>query len=273
MELILEKKIIKENIKLNNVSHAYLIEGSHSQYTEDFVYDFAKQLLYEEDEISTEEFLDLLEQNLILDLKIIRPDKSMIKKEQLLDLQKEFSNKSVQSKKRVYIIFEAEQLNQSSGNSILKFLEEPKDGIIAILVTNNRYKILPTIISRCRVISLNNEEESRVSASAEKLTSYILDPESLFLKQNEILNEIMVDKQQAKTILKEVEYYLFDLYKRLLSGENMISIIDKNIEENGLPDKILKYIAIIEENFEKMTYNINYKLWLDSFLIELKGVK
>ena len=38
-----------------------------------------------------------------------------------------------------YIIKNAERLNPSSANTILKFLEEPEDNIIAILLTNNRY--------------------------------------------------------------------------------------------------------------------------------------
>ena len=42
-----------------------------------------------------------------------------------------------------------------ASNSMLKFLEEPEDGIIAILMTNNINNVLSTIISRCKVIKLN----------------------------------------------------------------------------------------------------------------------
>ena len=56
------------------------------------------------------------------------------------------------------IIKETEKLNASSANTILKFLEEPEDGIIAILLTDNRYHVLDTILSRCQILSLKENE-------------------------------------------------------------------------------------------------------------------
>jgi DNA polymerase III gamma/tau subunit len=48
-------------------------------------------------------------------------------------------------------------MNIQTANSILKFLEEPIDEIIAILVVDNINLMLPTIISRCQVIKLNKK--------------------------------------------------------------------------------------------------------------------
>ena len=60
-----------------------------------------------------------------------------IKKEQLLELQEEFMTKGLLTSKKIYIITDATKLNTSSANSILKFLEEPADNIIAILLADN----------------------------------------------------------------------------------------------------------------------------------------
>ena len=46
-------------------------------------------------------------------------------------------------------------MNQSASNVLLKFLEEPSDNIIGFLITNNLKLILPTIKSRCEVITIN----------------------------------------------------------------------------------------------------------------------
>ncbi len=54
-------------------------------------------------------------------------------------------------------------MNLSAANSILKFLEEPEEGIIAILITNNRYELLDTIRSRCQIITLNNRNGNEIS--------------------------------------------------------------------------------------------------------------
>ena len=51
-------------------------------------------------------------------------------------------------------------MNVQTSNSILKFLEEPLDNIIAILMTNNVSSLLDTIISRCQYIRFNNNKKS-----------------------------------------------------------------------------------------------------------------
>jgi DNA polymerase-3 subunit delta' len=48
-------------------------------------------------------------------------------------------------------------LNGSSANSLLKFLEEPSEGIVGILITDNIRGIHPTIKSRCTVFNFNYE--------------------------------------------------------------------------------------------------------------------
>jgi DNA polymerase III gamma/tau subunit len=48
-------------------------------------------------------------------------------------------------------------------NALLKNLEEPQANLFYILVTDNQYKILPTIISRCEVIKL--EETSHTTST------------------------------------------------------------------------------------------------------------
>ncbi|WGH27307.1 MAG: DNA polymerase III subunit gamma/tau [Candidatus Bostrichicola ureolyticus] len=54
-------------------------------------------------------------------------------------------------KYKIYIIDEVHMLSQSAFNAFLKTLEEPPSHIIFILATTEKYKILPTIISRCQV--------------------------------------------------------------------------------------------------------------------------
>ncbi|MEQ1789145.1 MAG: DNA polymerase III subunit delta' [Rickettsiales bacterium] len=55
---------------------------------------------------------------------------------------------------RVVIIDSANNLNNNSANAILKILEEPPPQTILMLIAHNAGKLLPTIRSRCRIISL-----------------------------------------------------------------------------------------------------------------------
>ena len=58
-------------------------------------------------------------------------------------------------KYKVYIIDEVHMLSASAFNAFLKTLEEPPRHAIFILATTEKYKILPTILSRCQIYDFN----------------------------------------------------------------------------------------------------------------------
>ncbi len=51
---------------------------------------------------------------------------------------------------KVFIVDEAETLNPTSQNALLKTLEEPPAGTVLILITSSEDRLLPTIRSRCQ---------------------------------------------------------------------------------------------------------------------------
>lgn len=56
-------------------------------------------------------------------------------------------------RRRVFIIEEADKLNDHAANSLLKVLEEPPAFTHIILVTSSPFQLLPTIRSRCRMLA------------------------------------------------------------------------------------------------------------------------
>ncbi len=77
-----------------------------------------------------------------------------IKKKDILELQAFFDQTSAeQANRRVYILEDYDQATPDASNSLLKFLEEPTEGVYGILVANEKANILPTIQSRCQIIS------------------------------------------------------------------------------------------------------------------------
>lgn len=60
--------------------------------------------------------------------------------------------------RRVIVIEPAEAMNLAAENSLLKMLEEPPAGVCFILVSDRWRKLLPTIRSRCRTISLGRPD-------------------------------------------------------------------------------------------------------------------
>ena len=61
---------------------------------------------------------------------------------------------------KVYIVDEAEKMNQQAQNALLKTIEEPPSYAIIILLTNNANSFLQTIISRCVTIHMKPVDDS-----------------------------------------------------------------------------------------------------------------
>jgi DNA polymerase-3 subunit delta' len=84
------------------------------------------------------------------DLHSLKADGQFIKIEQIRSLQKELGYRPYEAVRKACIIDGAERLNLSSGNALLKTLEEPPGNAIIILLTSAAENVLPTIRSRCQ---------------------------------------------------------------------------------------------------------------------------
>lgn len=275
MELTTAKKkyydMIKNIVSFNKVSHAYLIEIDNYESDFNCILDFVKLILCENNK--DKNIAELIDSGNYPDLKIIESDGNVIKKRQLIRLQEDFRNKSFLDNKMIYIIKEADKLNDSSGNTILKFLEEPEDDIVAILVTTNRYKVIDTILSRCQVLSLqDNNDNLVVSDDIVDLIRFVINKNDLFVNYQYIIDNILSDKVVAKEVLNEVEI-TFVNYLNFLSNKEKFSCNEELIKllSRVDVDKITDYIAIIEEELQKLEFNVNYKLWLDCLFAKLIG--
>ena len=95
----------------------------------------------------------------------ITPDGQMIKVEQMRSMRQAAYLRPMVGKKRVFIIDEAEKMNDEASNTVLKTLEEPPLFSLIILVTSNAHLLLPTIKSRCQILNFSpvaREEIKRV---------------------------------------------------------------------------------------------------------------
>lgn len=68
--------------------------------------------------------------------------------------------------KKVYIFDDADTMNSSAQNAMLKLLEEPPESAAFILCAANPELLLPTVRSRCALIRINADSEEDESARA-----------------------------------------------------------------------------------------------------------
>lgn len=187
-------------IKKNKLSHAYLFNANGNDNVMDFVFAFIKTILCDDNYTFISEKCvscnkcNRIKNNNYSEIKIIETDSFTIKKEQLLELQSEFSRSSIEGKYLIYIIKDCEKMNKQASNCILKFLEEPVEGIIAILVTNNFSGVMETISSRCQLINLKK------SNNYDNLEEY---------EDKEVVSLIKKDENNNDINLTFYFYYLF----------------------------------------------------------------
>lgn len=80
----------------------------------------------------------------------------------------DISIKPYSSARKIYIIDEAEKMNTAAQNALLKTLEEPPEYAVIILLTTNVEVMLQTILSRCVVLGTK-------PVSDETIQKYIID--------------------------------------------------------------------------------------------------
>lgn len=86
------------------------------------------------------------------DVGIVEREGDLIRYEQVARLVSELSLKPFLASERVWIVDEADKLQQAAANKLLKSLEEPPAHVFFILVTSAEEGLLPTILSRCELV-------------------------------------------------------------------------------------------------------------------------
>ena len=279
-QLFYEQAIVPLNS--GRINHAYLIETNNNEdeLVDTYLNEFYKQLLIcglnESNEvgISKEKLINLLENKSYPDLLEIKPENNVIKKEQLLEMMEKFSNKSAYGTYQIYVIHHAEMLNLSSANTILKFLEEPENNIIAVLLSTNRYKVLPTILSRCTVMTLKQEKSNMIDVNDNQiliklLNNLLIDTEPLIILFNDYYESLFQTKELSLDTLKKISKIL----QYYIQTNDLSSLSIKSSDINLNKFQLLEIVSIIDEFSVKLQYNVNIKLWLDSLLIKLTEVK
>lgn len=82
------------------------------------------------------------------------------------------SLKPYEGRYKTLIIYLPEKMNAEAANKLLKLLEEPPTGTLFLLVSKEPGRLLPTILSRCQLITLKpmqNEDLSQVLAETQGL--------------------------------------------------------------------------------------------------------
>jgi DNA polymerase III subunit delta' len=86
------------------------------------------------------------------DLAMVRPFKQIIRVKPMRELEREANFRPFEGAARVFVVEDADNMNDQAANALLKTLEEPPPASHLILTTSNPTALLATIRSRCQII-------------------------------------------------------------------------------------------------------------------------
>jgi len=98
------------------------------------------------------------------DIILVEPAGSFIRISQIRNLCNILVMKPYEARLRMVIISDAQTMNPSAGNALLKVLEEPPDRTVLILTALQTSDLLPTIVSRCQHIRFSPIPRSYIEA-------------------------------------------------------------------------------------------------------------
>jgi DNA polymerase III subunit delta' len=81
---------------------------------------------------------------------------------------------------RIAIVDAVDELNASGANALLKVLEEPPERALLLLVSHSASRVLPTIRSRCRILTLRPLEPADLGAAIAAATGRAADDQEIF---------------------------------------------------------------------------------------------
>jgi len=157
-----EKQIVffKQALAQNRVGHSYLFSGIDAAGKKALALEFAKVVNCEKvDEINDScgkcPACLKISRNNHPDIFLVEAEGQFIRIAAIREIQKQMTFKPMEGRKRVFVIDNADKMNDQAANALLKTLEEPSPANILILVTAKPYTLPSTIISRCHHIRFN----------------------------------------------------------------------------------------------------------------------
>ncbi len=168
--------------------------------------------------------------------KTIKSGSEIIKIAQIRNIKTFFSQKSINSEKKIVLIIDAHLLNEAASNCLLKTLEEPNNGIF-ILLTSKLNLLLDTIISRCQIVRFRSYPSKKIKSILKEYLDTSKLNSNTKLKFEDLINS---SNGSPKQLLKNIEIWS-DF------SDEIISKLDSPIK-NSL--EILEICKSISEKFE-----------------------
>lgn len=309
-------RILENSLRTQKYAHAYLLSGEKGTPKMETAILLAQSILCTHVDGFACETCDTcvrIKNHTYTDCRYMDGETTSIKKKDILELQEEFNKTAVEmGGKKVYIMNYAENATPDALNSLLKFLEEPTNDLLAILIVEQMDRLLPTIISRCQMIpfrkvNVKDVYELCVKEHMNSLDAYLL---SQLVGNKEEIDEMLEDEnyqrsrilamQMLEDFTKDKYLALYHLQKdgfkdkkgndklQFMQFVHILSIFFKDvIKQQSLCDDetwlqlmkkyqvqaCIQYLKVCNEAMDKCGKSVNLGLLVDQLLAQLKEMR
>jgi DNA polymerase III subunit delta' len=136
-------------------AHAYLLHGPPGVGKRATALVFAAELLGDHARV---------ERRTHPDLYVLEPVGDQIRIDDIRTLRRDLHMRPYEASRRVYLLFDADTMNEDAADALLKDLEEPPSYAVIVLVANDLGPLPETIRSRCQLVPFRRLSELAVRA-------------------------------------------------------------------------------------------------------------
>lgn len=173
--------------------------------------------------------------------------------EDVRNIQKAILLKPFRGRTKAVVIEAYESITTEAQNALLKVLEEPPANTIIIISTQKKELLLPTILSRCKIIELREKESSLINEDSSEFSDTL----------NIVLNGRIGDK------LKIVQNVTKDKEQATLWLEKMAIFVRKELAQNN-NIKYLNFLKELQKTYKVIkSTNVSHRTALENLFLSL----
>lgn len=262
-----------------NISHAYLIAGDRTMDKLSLAENFVKAILCKE---GSGDCCDCCTSCIKVshgnheDVIYLAAEGNSIKDEAVEELQSRLKKKPV-GDRNIVILQDADTMTLKAQNRLLKTLEEPAQGTVILLLSENMENLVPTILSRCVIFKLNAyevPESGNVLEGAVKIADMILDRKPYY-EISSRLTEYISGREAAFEFLDCLESWYrdlaiseFDPQSRILRHADRAQEIQSR--SRLYPKSVIDHaVAAIEEAKNEINRNLNTSYTIKKMILKM----
>lgn len=272
----------KNAIKLNRISHAYILNGERGMGKKTVARAFSMTLMCESHGESPCMKCHACKQIMTdnnPDVRWVTHDKpNVISVDEVRrQINTDVQIKPYSSNYKIYIVDDADKMNQAAQNALLKTIEEPPSYVVILLLTVNKDMLLSTILSRCvsmELRPLGKQQVERYLVEKAGIVDYKAREVSDFAGGN-IGKAIRLASSDDFMELKESVVRVAKNIGKMTTGDingaiKEISLYKENIEE--YLDLLFTWYrdVLIYKSCSEKCVNINEKIIFADYIKQIK---